>query len=833
MSRSLQQRIIDELLTALQYREDAWVFWCDPWGYWESLLQRVFISGKMKNVTFLPIGEKMANEVGNLHSRRIVLEHIEARKPFVLYVKAPTDALGWLWVYALLADKVYARSLRDQLLDWGWKPQNRLTSPDVVAQLAWQNLDLDPVEWGGGKIQTQPLQLLDILAGGSLDHGYGAKADRTVLHLTIEEAGLPKLEEEALVDKEVLERWRIRCVAHLLITQVHHLSPACIQNHEYLITAEKRSAALKLVDLWLDSLKLRRGLPDRVLEADRMLNLGSFMGSATLDQGPFLSHAAESAVFAALCTKLAAKRGRDLLDALVPLYPVLERHAQGFWGDGQEKPLAKAIAWGELARLSEAVKMLLDAAPTKPWSRPSDAVEWYVKQGWRVEQAGDNILRHLSRPTTELLNLITPLRDTYYNHWEQYMIDWSDIWNSAGCPLPELSGRPLMSQGRWLKDQLKASGKGPTAVIIIDALRYDVGVAMQELVNKQEGIERAQVSPARTSLPTITALGMGMALPIDEEELQAEIVSGKWVLHQRGQPLNLSIAENRREWLKTYYKLSPDAIIPLSDALAGRIPEPQGKRPYLFLYDALIDKLGHDEELKPLGTEEIQEQYVTTIEQLRDTGWKRVLIVTDHGFIHWSGNIERKVQPLPGALYSSRRAMVYQADTKLEGPQRPVPGGTLKVAVPNGASCFRTYGGLSFFHGGASLQEWIVPCIAIEWPFKAEPVQLRLQPTPQILSLRQKIVIEVLNNTLFGNPATLSRQIEVLIRDTKTQTILFHATKMITPSDQGNVSVNIVPQEGVEAERGTPLTIELRDTRTQKLIGSPQLSTLRVALENW
>ena len=54
----------------------------------------------------------------------------------------------------------------------------------------------------------------------------------TVLNLTIEEAGLPKLEPSThengrlVFEEQDVERWRIRCVAHLLGHQAHTLAPA-------------------------------------------------------------------------------------------------------------------------------------------------------------------------------------------------------------------------------------------------------------------------------------------------------------------------------------------------------------------------------------------------------------------------------------------------------------------------------------------------------------------------------------------------------------------------------------------------------------------------------
>jgi hypothetical protein len=834
--------MIDTMRDEFRKREGAWLVWCDPHGHWGPLLQRVR-SQALKDVPFLTVTEDTAGDFGSPARRREVQALIDARTPFVLHVTTTREKLGWLWSQALLAEHIYERSLRDQLLVWGWKPQSILTSPDVVAQLAQQRIMEDPAEWGGDTIQLQPQLLLNILAGGAVapsneeqeDDGLtdGLTADLTVLNLTIAAAGLPELKPTTdaagrqRFDEQDLEHWRTRCVAMLLVTQAHSLAPQHIRAHEYLIPAGKRAFALELIARWLDSLKLRRGLPARVLEADRLLSLGNFLGDANIHHGPFLSHAAERALFGALCQRLMENTGRALLENLIPLYEDLNRHALDFWGDRTERPHAQAVPWGELARLSEAVTTLLDATPRSAWAKPADAIEWYTHVGWRIDQAGEQILQHLTKTTKELLDLIAPLREAYRNHWEHLMIEWSNLWSNAKCPLPEMK-----SQGEWLKEELKASSR-PTAVIVIDALRYDIGMALQRQVNENEGLERVTVAAAHTALPTVTALGMGMALPLAESDLSAEIVKGKWQLYQKGQVPDLSIAENRREWLKTHYKVAPDALLQLADArVSGTVPAPQAKRPLLFLFDAIIDKLGHDEELEGLGTKQIQENYVKTIVLLRDKGWERVLIVTDHGFIHWPGSVERKVSPLPDAAYSSRRAMAYPAETHFVGPQGLAPGGKWRIAVPNGAECFRTYGGLGFFHGGASLQEWIVPCLKITWPEQARPVTVTMQPIDKILSLRQRIVLEIQYEGLFSDNSILSRQVEVIVRDSEQQTILFRTKPMLIKPDNQPTAVTLEPLDDVEAARNTLLLMELRDARTNEILDH-QNSTLMVALENW
>ena len=168
----------------------------------------------------------------------------------------------------------------------------------------------------------------------------------------------------------------------------------------------------------------------------------------------------------------------------------------------------------------------------------------------------------------------------------------------------------------------------------------------------------------------------------------------------------------------------------------------------------------------------------------------------------------------------------------LQGSQGLAPGGKWRIAVPNGAECFRTYGGLGFFHGGASLQEWIVPCLKIAWPAKARPVTVVMQRLDKILSLRQRIVLEVQNEGLFSDNNVLSRQVEVVVSDVKQQIQLFQGkTKLIKPEDR-SVTIILEPLDDVEATRNTPLLIELRDARTKEILDS-QSSTLMVALENW
>ncbi|HVA88211.1 MAG TPA: hypothetical protein VNL71_00070, partial [Chloroflexota bacterium] len=326
-------------------------------------------------------------------------------------------------------------------------------------------------------------------------------------------------------------------------------------------------------------------------------------------------------------------------------------------------------------------------------------------------------------------------------------------------------------------------------------------------------------------------LGMGMALPIAESALEAELVAGSWQLHQTGRSANLSDAADRRAWWEEYGGAGIDALSGLAALIEGDIDRPSEKRRRLVIHDDALDKLGHDDQLEALGAESVITRYLTVIGRLHDAGWRRILMVTDHGYIHWAGTAERQVSPpLAGALYTNRRALAYPADSTLPVPQALAPGGRYRIALPSGAACFKTYGGLGYFHGGASLQEWIIPCLKIEWPAKAAPVGVELTPLAKLLSLRVRVTLKVTKPGLFAEDA-LSRRVTVVIRNAATTKILFRSEEVNITPDRETVTVTLEPT-AESAARGTEARIEVRDASNDEVIAGGE-SVLMVEKDDW
>jgi hypothetical protein len=697
-------------------------------------------------------------------------------------------------------------------LDWGWKPHSLTINEKELALLAVQNLDKDPADWGGGGLQPDIPALLEVLAGGAAPE----PAPRLILDLTLEQAGLYPLAPEQMY------RWRNRVLGQLLVAQAQVTITNRLELDRHFMAIDEGSPlALRLLEAWTDSKRLSRGLAEAILRADEIAGLANSTPAVTAGDSPFLSWALENATFATLCAGLAGKNGRDLLEALAGCREAVNRHARGFWSTADHP---RAIPWGELGRLAGASHLLLSASPGKEWASPDDAIQWYTEGGWQVDQAGEEIMRLSPGQAPALLGVLEPLRAAYRARWEGLMWNWTALWEGAGCPVS------LTTAGEWLKQIMSA--KRPTAILLVDALRYDLGSLLAEQVNQREGATRAEVHPARAPMPSITLLGMAAALPVAESELLAEVVDGKWQVQHISTHSVLSGAAQRRTWWIKNAGASEDNFLSMDAASAGAVPSPKSANSLVIMADDTIDLMGHDDQLQTGGSALALGRYLQVIERLRDAGWRRVIVLTDHGYIQWpSGNEKSVTAPAPDAAYVSRRAVAYPAAQTVDGPQVMAPGGQWRVLVARGASNFRAYGSLGYFHGGASLQEWIIPCLKIEWPVEAKPVGVEIESLPQVLAATPRVTLRVVKENLLVEDA-LPRQVEVIIRETSSQKMLFRSQPTVLTPDKQTVDVRLEAVPSAEAGRGTKVVIQVRQTSDEKTIASAN-SILMIEMTGW
>ncbi|MBN2565717.1 MAG: BREX-1 system phosphatase PglZ type B [Candidatus Eisenbacteria bacterium] len=234
-------------------------------------------------------------------------------------------------------------------------------------------------------------------------------------------------------------------------------------------------------------------------------------------------------------------------------------------------------------------------------------------------------------------------------------------------------------------------------ILFADGLRFDIGARLAAMAGELP----MEVSTAWrwAALPAVTATAKPAASPVAgklqgrrlEADFSAEAGTGERLTTDR---LRRIISEEGFQ------------VIGPAETGDARATNARGWTEY-----GELDKLGHD--LQGKLAARVQDQLELLLERVQgllEAGWKRVRLVTDHGWLLVPGGMP-KVQ-LPKYLVESRwpRCAAIKMGSHVEVP---VAGWSWnqqeRFAYAPGVHCFVV--GHEYAHGGASLQECLIPIL--------------------------------------------------------------------------------------------------------------------------
>lgn len=327
----------------------------------------------------------------------------------------------------------------------------------------------------------------------------------------------------------------------------------------------------------------------------------------------------------------------------------------------------------------------------------------------------------LDAASGDLLSGLTKAVEDVYVHWFLEGVNgaWTDAFDAE---LPRQLGgqRRQWSFFKWhVQPLLEKSERDRVVVIVSDALRYEVATELRERVTATLRGEPA-LGSMLSALPSQTRWGMAALLPGEQLTWDA---AGDRVLRS-GQPTR---AEDRAAHLdRAGY---PSAVLKLDHLMALSVDEGralfEGKR-LIYLYHDAIDAVGD----KPASERDVFSACQAALEELtravkrlvNSLNTSTVIVTADHGFLYQRQPIEeadKLTLPAKGTGGSADRRSVI-------GTALPAPEGTLRVALeayqpmtapvgalfPRGTLRYRVAGGgAQYVHGGASLQEMVVPVL--------------------------------------------------------------------------------------------------------------------------
>ena len=242
---------------------------------------------------------------------------------------------------------------------------------------------------------------------------------------------------------------------------------------------------------------------------------------------------------------------------------------------------------------------------------------------------------------------------------------------------------------------------GRRAVIIVDALRYDCALAIKDGLREQDVV----VEPVVATLPTVTPIGMTALLPLSGVEVGLQVKGNN--LHPIINGKDSSVVSNRVSHLARMGAL----CINMREAESTSDP-PQGAGELLVVFGHNeVDHIGHGEAQTLIRHLQLEVDRLTRlVRKLHRWDYNSVHVITDHGFILVDES------RLPAEVVCDRewchvykeRFAVVPATADLPVATFPFRwDDTIKVAVPPGLAFFKAE--KSFSHGGAALQEIVIP----------------------------------------------------------------------------------------------------------------------------
>lgn len=289
-----------------------------------------------------------------------------------------------------------------------------------------------------------------------------------------------------------------------------------------------------------------------------------------------------------------------------------------------------------------------------------------------------------------------------------------NLETSGWPPVGRLSNTDVFD--KLVGSKLQESGR-KVAYILVDALRYELGVSLEKQLSEEGKVE---LKPAFAQLPTITNVGMASLLPGARQTLSLE-KDEKAIIPVVG-GVKLKNVAQRMEFLKQRYgeRFYETTLFNFIRNKTELFPHTE----LLVLRSVEID---NDLERSPERTlglvHENLKRIRVAINKLEKLGFTDVVIATDHGFFLNTDSEAGDICTTPAGNWINIHDRFLLGNGKADSSNFVLPaenvgirGDFAQVAGPRNLVPYRA--GELYFHGGASLQECIVPTISIKFSTK-------------------------------------------------------------------------------------------------------------------
>ena len=355
----------------------------------------------------------------------------------------------------------------------------------------------------------------------------------------------------------------------------------------------------------------------------------------------------------------------------------------------------------------------------------AEGVQRYVKSWFRIDQLYRKFVWHMQK--SGQATLMRELSEQVENHYvNSYLLRLNDAWQVHVDAAEAWSAPPVLAQRSFYREHVGEFRRRDQkiCVIISDALRYEIA---EDLLGRIRSLDRydAGIEPMLGSLPSYTQLGMASLLPNADLQIADNNTATVLVNGQSSQGL-----ENRRKVLAAgrtgdrSMALKADELMGMNKDQARALIRDHD---VVYVYHNLIDAIGdkHVSEDRVFeAAEDTIEEIVRLVKKLYGANASNLIVTSDHGFVYQHRPIEESdfsSAQVDGdtVLFRDRRFILGHELRPNHGlrhftPEQAGLQGTVEMLIPKSINRLRRQGsGSRFVHGGATLQEVVVPIVKI------------------------------------------------------------------------------------------------------------------------
>lgn len=464
-------------------------------------------------------------------------------------------------------------------------------------------------------------------------------------------------------------------------------------------TEVKINNCLELIKEIRDSIELKEKYKEACFKIEKEFDLKSFIHKNYDNINTLLL--SEKLIIKLIDNKIESSSNEiEFIENILSYKKLIKKKKSNFWVREGE-----ILAWNYLLKLLDFLNLINDFNSTSEFN-----ISQYIEKYYKIDQFY-RIQKEFEWFEEGLENISIWIEKIYLKFLDKINTKFNRLFED----------KSFFQEFDIQADYLDGIIDKNSAILMIDALRYELGKELQNKLEKE--LKQIEIKPLIALRPSITNIGFSSLIA---NNIIYEINDKKELIIKTADGANLSIKQKRIELIKQKYKKCE--CINIDDFLNIKSKEEIENlkaNDNLILFSNDIDEMGESKGQRWIKFfSHLLNDIIRTIRKLIRIGITNIHILTDHGFLSFydkDNNFKQKEIKEEYVIKKKRFLISKKSDIRNYIREDLVNFNDFYIYYPRSIYYFKKD---SFFHGGISIQELLLPYIHI----RVEDKKIKLRP---------------------------------------------------------------------------------------------------------